>query len=109
MVSGQIKLRRIDGSVGTDGGSTTLIRDALAAALALSLLTLPLAAEAQQAGKVWHLGFLTSGVEGRNLALEIRYAEGRTERFPALAAGLVRLRVDVLVAATTPGTSGLGR
>jgi putative ABC transport system substrate-binding protein len=42
-------------------------------------------------------------VEGRNLTLEVRYAEGRTERFPALAAELVNLKVDVLVAAATPG------
>jgi putative tryptophan/tyrosine transport system substrate-binding protein len=34
--------------------------------------------------------------------MEIRYAEGRTERFPALAAELVNLRVDVLVANSTP-------
>jgi len=87
------------------------------------LLATPLAAQPQPAGKVWHVGFLTSGVkgsdpgiaplsqslrelgyvEGRNLALEIRYAEGRTERFPALAAELVSLKVDVLVAVSTPG------
>ncbi len=92
----------------------------------LVVLAAPLAVEAQQVGKVWHVGFLTPGfknvsgsnpgiaplsqglrelgyVEGRNLALEIRYAEGRTERFPALAAELVSLKIDVLVAATTPG------
>jgi putative ABC transport system substrate-binding protein len=89
-------------------------------------LAAPLAAEAQQAGKVWRIGYLTSGfkevpgsnpglapfsqslrelgyVEGRNAILEIRYAEGRTERFPALAAELVNLKVDVLVAVSTPG------
>jgi putative ABC transport system substrate-binding protein len=94
--------------------------------LAISLLAAPLAAEAQQATKVWHVGFLTSGfkevpgsnpglapltqglrelgyVEGRNLALQVRYAEGRTERFPGLATELVNLKVDVLVAASTPG------
>jgi putative ABC transport system substrate-binding protein len=94
--------------------------------LAGGLLAAPLAAEAQQAGKSWRVGFLTPGfkelpgsnpglaplsqglrelgyVEGRNLTLEVRYAEGRTERFPALAAELVNLKVDVLVAATTPG------
>jgi len=41
-------------------------------------------------------------VDGQNLALEIRYAEGRTERFPALAAELVRLKVDALVVESTP-------
>ena len=38
--------------------------------------------------------------EGRNIALEYRYAEGRYERLPALAAALVRLPVDILVALT---------
>jgi putative ABC transport system substrate-binding protein len=42
-------------------------------------------------------------VEGRTIALEVRWAEGRYERLPALAAELVQLRVDVLVAFTTPG------
>jgi putative ABC transport system substrate-binding protein len=91
-----------------------------------SLLAAPLAAGAQQAAKVWRIGFLTSGfsegtgsdvrlppfsqglrelgyIEGRNVILEIRYAEGRTERFPTLATELVNLKVDVLVATSTPG------
>ena len=99
---------------------------ALRAGLGFMLLAAPLAAAAQQAVKVWRIGYLISGfkevpgtnpglvpfsqslrelgyVEGRNLTLEIRYAEGRTERFPALAAELVNLKVDVLVAASTPG------
>jgi putative ABC transport system substrate-binding protein len=88
-----------------------------------AFLTAPLAVEAQQAGKVWRIGYLTSGfkdtptsgvmqftrglrdlgyVEGRNVVLGIRYAEGRTERFSALAAELVNLKVDVLVAVSTP-------
>ncbi len=89
------------------------------------LLATPLAVEAQPAGKRWRIGYLTSGfreepgsnpsvdpflrslrelgsVEGRNVTLEIRYAEGRTERFPPLATELVNLKVDVLVAASTP-------
>jgi ABC-type uncharacterized transport system substrate-binding protein len=41
-------------------------------------------------------------VEGRNVVLEVRYAEGRNERFPSLAAELVNLKVDVLVAQSTP-------
>jgi putative tryptophan/tyrosine transport system substrate-binding protein len=90
---------------------------------AAALLAAPLAAEAQQAGKVWRIGYLTNGfkdaptpditqftrglrdlgyVEGRNVVLEIRYAEGRTERFSALAGELVNLKVDVLVAVSTP-------
>ena len=42
-------------------------------------------------------------VEGRTIALEIRWAEGRYERLPALVAELVHLKVDILVVATTPG------
>ena len=41
-------------------------------------------------------------VEGRTIALEIRWAEGRYERIPALLAELVHIKVDVLVVATTP-------
>jgi putative ABC transport system substrate-binding protein len=75
-------------------------------------------AEAQQAGKVYRIGILfvataetvaplvralTEGlrdlgfVEGRNLVFERRYADGRMERLPDIAAELVRLRVDVIV------------
>src|ERR1700737_462377 len=41
-------------------------------------------------------------VEGKNLQLEIRWGEGKLERMPALAAELVRLNVDVIVAVTSP-------
>jgi ABC-type uncharacterized transport system substrate-binding protein len=41
-------------------------------------------------------------VEGQNLILEYRYAEGRNERFPGLAADLVALKPDVIVADSTP-------
>jgi len=41
-------------------------------------------------------------VEGKNLRLEIRWGEGKLERMPALAAELVKLKVDVLVAASSP-------
>jgi putative tryptophan/tyrosine transport system substrate-binding protein len=41
-------------------------------------------------------------VEGQNIVLELRSAEGRPERFPALAAELVALKVDVIVAGATP-------
>jgi putative ABC transport system substrate-binding protein len=43
-------------------------------------------------------------VEGRNLVIESRWAEGRYERLPALAAELVRLKVDAIVTYSTPGT-----
>ncbi len=101
-------------------------RRAFVASLTGGLLAAPLAALAQQAGKVWRIGILSTGfkemsgsnaelapllqrlhdlgyVEGRNVTLETRYAEGRPERFPSLAAELVSLKVDVLVASSTPG------
>ena len=90
---------------------------AVIAVLALSLLVAPLAAEAQQAAKVARIGYLSPNlatgphlreafrqglrdlgyVEGRNLVIEYRDAEGKVERLPALAAELVALKVDVIV------------
>ena len=87
------------------------------------LVVAPSAAEAQQAAKVARIGYLGTNravaprhvdaflqglrdlgyVEGRNLVIEYRDAEGKLERLPALAAELVALKVDVIVAATTPG------
>jgi len=82
------------------------------------LLAAPLAAETQEAGKVWRIGLLSADsieldkpyraafqeglrelqyVEGRNVVIEQRYADGQREQFPALAAELVRAKVDVLV------------
>jgi putative tryptophan/tyrosine transport system substrate-binding protein len=85
------------------------------------LLAAPLAAEAQQAGKVYRIGFLGPGspapaknflqglvdlgyVEGRDFAMEYRFAEGHPDRLPELAADLVRARVDVILTGGTPGT-----
>ena len=93
--------------------------------IAAGLLIAPLAA-AQQAGKVWRIGFIRhvpattpeaarnweafrqalqeSGyIEGKNLAFELRFSEGKIERFPALAAELVGLKVDVIVVGSAPG------
>ena len=42
----------------------------------------------------------SAGLEGQNLAIEYRWAEGRREQLPALAAELVRLKVDVILAST---------
>jgi putative tryptophan/tyrosine transport system substrate-binding protein len=89
-----------------------------------ALFASSLGAEAQPAGKVWRIGVLSPGpstgsdfpallrqnlrdpgyVEGQNLVLEWRDAEGKTERFDELAADLVRLKVDVIVA-TVPGAT----
>jgi putative ABC transport system substrate-binding protein len=85
--------------------------------LAGGLLAIPLAAEAQQAAKIVRIGFLSTNlaasphlpeafrqglrdlgyVEGRNVVIEIRDAEGKVDRLPALAAELVALKVDVIV------------
>jgi putative ABC transport system substrate-binding protein len=91
--------------------------------LAGGLLAAPLAAEAQQAGKIARIGYLAPNraasphmpeafrqglrdlgyVEGRNVMIEYRSAEGKLERLPALAAELVALKVDVIVASSTVG------
>ena len=83
--------------------------------LIIGFLSAPLAAEAQQPAKVPRIGFLGTFptnphdealrqglhefgyVEGRNIAIERRYSEGRDERLPGLASQLVRLKVDVIV------------
>jgi len=94
---------------------------AVAITLTLGLLLTPLAAEAQQPGKLYRIGVLTHStasppgrpapiweafqaelgargyVEGRNLTFERRYAEGKLDRLPDLAAELVRLKVDILL------------
>jgi putative tryptophan/tyrosine transport system substrate-binding protein len=89
----------------------------------LGLGAAPLAAFAQQAVKIPRIGLLSSfspsdtalwhkafrqgllelgWVEGKNIGIEYRYAEGRSDRLPGLAADLVRLKVDIIVAAITP-------
>ena len=92
----------------------------LAVILTLSLTLAPVVAAAQPAGKAWRVGVLTTGnphsappanwegflqglresgyVEGQNIAIEQRYAEGKPELFPDRAADLIRLKVDVIFA-----------
>jgi putative ABC transport system substrate-binding protein len=87
-------------------------------AIALVLVVAGAVAQAQQT-KVPKIGWLSPGpgggrelfrreirelgyVEGKNLAIEYRYAENKLDRLPALADELVRLKVDVLVGASTP-------
>ncbi len=100
-----------------------ILRVALTAVLALGLLAAPPATRAQQAGKVYRIGILETipvernaanlaglrkglrdlgYVEGRNLVIEYRSADGRAERFPDLAAELVRLKVDLILTRGTP-------
>jgi len=105
--------------------------------LAGSLLAAPLAAEAQPAGKAARIGVLSPGspsgagrnpsdlavlfaafreglrelgyVEGQNIKIESRWAEGNYDRLPGLAAELVRLKVDVIVTYGTPASQAAKR
>jgi len=94
--------------------------------LATFLLTTATAADAQQTGKVFRIGFLDNStasgmavlveafqqeltklgwIEGKNITIEYRFAEQKLERLPDLAAELVRLKVDLIV--TSGGTTPL--
>jgi putative tryptophan/tyrosine transport system substrate-binding protein len=96
--------------------------------LTLSMLVTSLAAEAQQLTKVHRIGWLGAGsplssrayveafqqslrdlgyIEGQSIALEYRFAEGKLERLPELAAELVHLTMDVLVTAGSPATQAV--
>jgi putative ABC transport system substrate-binding protein len=89
-----------------------------------ALLAGPLRALAQQEGKLWRIGFFDFGsgrspietgrraafmqgmrevgyIEGKHFVLEVRYADGKIERLPAIAAELVRSKVDVIVSTTS--------
>src|SRR5215472_11439001 len=101
-----------------------LRKPALASILfAGALLALAVTAEAQQTGKVFRIGFLdpstASGmaglleafrqelgklgwIEGKNITIEYRFAEQKSERLPELAAELVRLKVDLIVTSGGP-------
>ena len=89
-------------------------------ALCVMLLALCASAKAQQPTKVPRIGYLSNTdaatesaraegirlalrelgyIEGQNIAIEYRYGEGKTDRYPELAAELVRLKVDIIVAA----------
>ncbi len=95
-------------------------------ALASGVLAAPLAVEAQQAGKVPRIGFLSvtspsdrpplldafrqglrelGWVEGQNIVIDYRYAEDQVDRLPGLAAELVRLKVDLIVSWGTQGVT----
>ena len=102
-------------------------RRKLVIALGASMIPMPFGAFAQQLGKVWRVGFLAQRhmdfldsdyqygpfrrgmrelgyVEGKNLVIEWRSAEGNSERLQELAAELVKLKVDVIVTGGTPAT-----
>ncbi len=105
-----------------------ITRRKLLVALGASALAAPLFSFAQQQGKFWRVGFLVPRsrptsldsdmygafprgmrelgyVEGKNLMIEWRFADGKVERLQGLAAELVRLKVDVIVAG---GTQAVG-
>jgi ABC-type uncharacterized transport system substrate-binding protein len=105
-------------------------RDTVLALLALG--TAPLVCHAQQQGKVWRVGYLTQRrrpdsidadftgafprgmrelgyVEGKNLVIEWRFADGEAERLPDFAAELVRLKVDVIVSGSSAAIGALQR
>jgi putative ABC transport system substrate-binding protein len=103
-------------------------RRAFLATAAAGVIATPVVARAQQGGKGYRIGHLSlrSGlnewdeafrqalrelgyVEGRNLTIEYRWAAGKEERLPELAAELVRLKVDIIVTATTPGIAAAKR
>ena len=90
-----------------------------------TLLTLPLTIEAQQAGNVPRIGYLGQNsaelgqhnlaalrqglrergwVEGQNVAIELRFAEGKVDQFAALVSELIRLKVDVIVTSSSATT-----
>jgi putative ABC transport system substrate-binding protein len=97
-------------------------RDTVLALIAFGVA--PRAGQAQQQGKIPRIGFLHPAVpqnnsspfleafrqglrelgyvEGKNIQLEVRWGEGKLDRLPGLAAELVRLKVDVIVAASSP-------
>jgi putative ABC transport system substrate-binding protein len=97
------------------------IRTSILIVVLTMLAALPLLADAQPAGKAPKIAFLSASspinatveafrqglrdlgyVEGRNIVIEYRWAEGRFDRLPALAAELLRLGVTVIVAGNTP-------
>jgi len=103
-------------------------RRKLIVAIGAGALTAPLFSFAQQQNKVWRVGFLAARhmdfidsddyygpfrqgmrelgyVEGKNLVIEWRSAEGKYERLPGLATELVNLKMDVIVTAGTPAIS----
>jgi putative ABC transport system substrate-binding protein len=94
----------------------------------LALLAAPLAAQAQPAGKVYRIGFLSQGqppkaflealqqglrergyAEGRNLAWEFRSTDGSLDQLPQFADDLVRLKVDVILARASSGAMAAKR
>jgi putative ABC transport system substrate-binding protein len=93
------------------------------------MLATPLIAESQRTGKVWRIGFLWDSptvwphalkafrrglrdlgwIEGQNIVIEFRWAEGRFDRLPSMVDDLIRLNVDLIVAPTSIYTDAAKR
>jgi len=109
-------------------GSNFLRRRQFLIALGAGALAAPFGSFAQKQGKVWRVGFLVARnrqgvldsdefgaivrsmrelgyVEGKNLVIEWRFADGKYERLPEQAAELVQLKVDLIVASGSPAIS----
>lgn len=105
-------------------------RRAVIDVVAPGLLAMPLAARAQPAAKDYRIGFLGSGVlssagtlietvrqglrelgwvEGQNITIEYRFADGRFDRLPELAAELVRQQPDLIISVPTAATVAAGK
>jgi putative ABC transport system substrate-binding protein len=110
------------GVAGRKGDKVNISVLAAAVALLLGVLATPFGTAAQQTGRVYRLGFLygipvppgaavfeqalreLGWVKGQNIAIEYRSAEGYLDRLPALAAELVALRVNLIIANSAPET-----
>ena len=120
MARGSTPLSALTMPVMFRGGVVRVTVVTLVAGLSLGLFTAPLVVGVQEAGKVYRIGYLSGGspvpalqqvfeqalrehgwVTGKNLVIAYRRAEGKYERLPALAAELVRLEPQVIVAAPT--------
>ena len=105
-------------------------RRKLVLAIGASALAAPFASFAQPQGKVWRVGFLAGGarplsieasvyggftkgmrelgyIEGKNFAMEWRFAEGKYEHFPELTSELVRAKVDVIVSSASAAINSI--
>ena len=100
-------------------------------AIGVGALATPFCSFAQPQGKVWRVGYLTQTsrpnppgssavyteflrgmrelgyIEGKNLVVEVRFADNKLERLPGLAAELVQLKLDAIVSGNTSPTSAL--
>jgi len=93
-------------------------------AVAAGLVAMPIVSRAQESARIWRIGFLEAGapaanqhyldafkrglsergyVEGQNVVIVERWADGHVDRFPALLGELVQEKVEIVVVASTPG------